>query len=552
MSADARDAPVVIVGAGPVGLSLALGLGHHGVRSIVLERKRELDPHSRALGILPRTMEIFRAWGVLDPFVDAGRLLTCVGIWPVGGSEPRTTLDLGAAQGPLTATPGILILPQDRTEGLLLELVRARGLADVRFGHEVTAVREDADGVAVEARDGESEAHEIRGAFVAGCDGAHSRVRTDLGWPLEGKTYPTRILLADVRLRDARDALPWPRLAPRRRGALAGIQFRPEHWRIICTLDPGHDPATAEREPFVAGLVAELFGPGPFDLVWSSPFNIHRRTSPGFRRGRIVLAGDAAHINSPAGGQGMNAGIQDAHNLAWKLARVLGGDDAEALLAAYDQERRGAVQENVERYTDLLTRLALLSGPLVRTLLVPAAALAVRQPFLLRQVAPRAGMLDTRYRRSPLLGGTDPLVGARAPDGDLDDAEGGRLRLHDLVARDAALLLFDDGRLPGWNPAAVGDVLRGIAGVRVVRLTAAGARLGPGDVRDATGQVWRAWRATGETCALVRPDAHVGWLARRPTVGEIRHGVARALGARAEDATDPARGPSSRTVSSST
>ena len=86
MSADARDAPVVIVGAGPVGLSLALGLGHHGVRSIVLERKRALDPHSRALGILPRTMEIFRAWGVLDPFVDAGRLLTCVGIWQVGGS----------------------------------------------------------------------------------------------------------------------------------------------------------------------------------------------------------------------------------------------------------------------------------------------------------------------------------------------------------------------------------------------------------------------------------------------------------------------------------
>jgi 2-polyprenyl-6-methoxyphenol hydroxylase-like FAD-dependent oxidoreductase len=535
----AHDAPVVIVGAGPVGLSLALGLGHHGVRSIVLERKRELDPHSRALGILPRTMEIFRAWDVLPPFVDAGRLLIRIGIWPVGRSEPRTTLDLGAAQGPLTATPGVLILPQDRTEALLLDLVRARGLADVRFGHEVTAVREDADGVAVAARDGEGHAHEIRGAFLAGCDGAHSRVRTELGWPLEGTTYPTRILLADVRLRDARDALPWPRLAPRRSGALAAIQFRPEHWRIICTLDSGHDPAIAESEPFVAGLVVELFGPGPFEAVWSSVFNIHRRTSPGFRRGRIVLAGDAAHINSPAGGQGMNAGIQDAHNLAWKLARVVGGDDAEALLAGYDQERRGAVQENVERYTDLLTRLVLLSGPLVRTLFVPAAAVAVRQPFLLRQIAPRAGMLDTRYRRSPLLGGGDRLVGARAPDGDLEDADGRRLRLHDLAARDAALLLFDDGRLPGWHPGAVADALRGIAGLRVVRVARAGSPVGPGDVRDAAGRVWKDWRATGETCALVRPDAHVGWLARRPTVQEIRRGVARALGARPSDETEP-------------
>ena len=135
--------------------------------------------------------------------------------------------------------------------------------------------------------------------------------------------------------------------------------------------------------------------------------------------------------------------------------------------------------------------------------------------------------------------GGDRLVGGRAPDGDLEDADGRRRRLHDLAARDAALLLFDDGRLPGWNPGAVADVLHGIAGLRVVRLARAGAQLEPGDVRDATGRVWKDWRATGETCALVRPDAHVGWLARRPTVEEIRRGVARALGARAAAETEP-------------
>lgn len=524
------DAPVVIAGAGPVGLSLALGLGHHGVRSIVLERKRELDPHSRALGILPRTMEVFRAWGVLEPLVDAGRLLTRVSVWQVGRAEPAVTLDLGAAQAPLTATPGALILPQDRTEAILLEQVRARGLADVRFGHEVVAVHDEGAGIVVQTHDAEGGRHEVRGAFLAGCDGAHSCVRTGLGWQLEGKTYPTRVLLADVRLRDARDTLPWPRVAGRSRGALGAIQYRAEHWRLICTLQTEDDAGVAASTTFVAPLVDELFGPGPFELVWSSVFNIHRRSSPGFRRGRVVLAGDAAHINSPAGGQGMNAGIQDAHNLAWKLATAHDGGDTEALLDSYDAERREAVQENVERYTDLLTRLAFLTGPVVRRLLVPAVTLAARQPFLLRQVTPRAGMLDTRYRRSPILVGTDRLVGSRAPDGDLEDADGHRLRLHDLAARHAALLLFDDGRLPGWHPVEVEDAVRGLPGVGVVRITHATAIPRGGDVRDVSGRVWQDWRATGETCALLRPDAHVGWLARRPAPEEIRRSVARALG----------------------
>lgn len=529
------DAPVVIAGAGPVGLALALGLGHHGVRSVVLERKRALDPHSRALGILPRTMEVFRAWNVLEPLVEGGRLLTRIAVWQVGHAEPVVTLDLGAAQALLTATPGVLILPQDRTEAILLEQVRARGLADVRFGHEVVDVHDEGAGIVVRAHDADGGRHEVQGAFLAGCDGAHSRVRTELGWQLEGTTYPTRVLLADVRVRDARDALPWPRVAGRARGALGAIQYRTEHWRIICALgtedeDDADGLASGAR---VAPLVEELLGPGPFDLVWSSVFNIHRRSSPGFRRGRVVLAGDAAHINSPAGGQGMNAGIQDAHNLAWKLASALDGGDVETLLDSYDAERRAAVQENVERYTDLLTRLAFLTGPLVRRLLVPAVTAAARQPFLLRQVTPRAGMLDTRYRRSPILVGTDRLVGRRAPDGDLEDADGRRLRLLDLAALRPALLLFDDGRLPGWRPADVQDVLGDVGGVAVVRVVHAAAVPRGGDVRDVSGRVWRDWRATGQMCALVRPDGHVGWLARRPAPDEIRRSVIRTLGRKA-------------------
>ncbi|MGH7278034.1 MAG: FAD-dependent monooxygenase [Candidatus Rokuibacteriota bacterium] len=521
-------APVVIAGAGPVGLALAVGLAHHGVRSVVLEESPRLSEHSKAPGILPRTLEILAAWGLLDRFLDRGFLLSRPQLWMPGRDRPLLTIDL-TPLGEMTIVPGVLILPQHRTEQLLLEAAHGSGLADIRFDHRVTGLEQDASGVTVTAETPGGRV-DVPGQYLVGCDGAHSTVREGLGLPLEGKTYPARLLLADVRVADAREALPWPRVTAQDGQVLGGVKIEPGLWRLIATVAPTVTDEDAASVSHVAALVDALLGPGPFELVWASTFHIHCRTSPAFRRGRVLLAGDAAHINSPAGGQGMNGGIQDAHNLAWKLARTLAGGQEEALLASYEAERRPVILTNVDRYTDLLTRTVLLAPRVVRLGVLAVARLVLGHWVARRRLLRRAGMLDTRYRASPIISGAGRLLGARAPDARVM-RDGAPLRLHDLVARDAALLLFDDGRLPGWDAHQIRGRLRAIDGLAIVRVAKTEAAAAPGAIVDVEGAVWGDWTPRSGTAALVRPDAHVGWMAERPTLEELAAGVARALGA---------------------
>ncbi|MGH7390536.1 MAG: FAD-dependent monooxygenase [Candidatus Rokuibacteriota bacterium] len=522
--------PVAIAGAGPVGLALACALGHHGVGCVVLEEDEALSRHSKAPGVLPRTLEIFRAWGVLDRFLDAGTLLTRPSVWSPGGREPIVTIDLGPLEE-MTAVPGLLIIPQNRTEALLRDHAVARGLADLRFGHRVTGFEQGDAGVSVAVEPVTGAPYRVECEVLVGCDGPHSIVRETLGWRLEGKTYPTRLVLADVRLGGERNDVPWPRVVAEGDEFHAAIRLGPDLWRIIGTVASGvtGDEATAERD--VARRVERLFEAVPVELLWADVFRIHRRTSPGFRRGRVLLAGDAGHINSPAGGQGMNSGIQDAHNLGWKLARALAGGAREPLLASYEEERRAVIVANVERYTDLLTRGFLLAPPLLRRGTLAAARFAISQPPLLRRLLRRAAMLDARYPRSSLISGRGASLGARAEDGPVTLPDGRHARLLDLVSRDAALLLFQDLSLPAWNAPEVEEIVSDVPGLRVWRLvSSARSPAGPADVVDDTGGLWRRWRPAPGSAALIRPDGHVGWLAERPSPDALRAGVQRALG----------------------
>jgi len=522
-----NEAPVLIVGGGPVGLALALGLARHSVRSILFETKSEIDPHSRALGILPRTLEIFRSWGIYDRFVSQGEFLSKVRVWIAGRPSPAFEADLSVLKK-ITVANGILIIPQNQTETLLLESVRAADHTEVLLGHKVTRFQQDHEGVWVDVQTASGEPKSYRGRYLVGCDGAHSVVRQELGWELVGKTYPTRILLADIRIQDERDQLPYPLLAPGVSGLLAGLRYQPQHWRMIATLNPDEKEETALEPSSIHARIVQLFGEGSHEQLWSSVFHIHCRTSPHFRQSRVMLAGDAAHINSPAGGQGMNSGIHDAHNLAWKLARVLAGADAESLLASYETERRETILKSVDRYTDLLTRYGIGAPEFVRN--ITGALLSFLPRFgLISLVAPKMGMLDATYTQSTIVSGHGHWVGQRAPDGELIAPNGTQIRLLDLAGPQPVLLLFDEGRLPGWDPDRIKQHFQNINDLKVVLL------LPPKTPRTdgayvALDPLWRIWNAAWGMAVLVRPDGHVGWMQRRPTFAELDEGVRKALG----------------------
>lgn len=489
---------VLIVGAGPTGLSLALGLARSGVPSTVLEQKRQLDPHSRATVILPRTLEIFAQWGVLHRFVEAGNRVAHIRLRRAPKGEQIVHFDFTDLTND-TATPFALALPQDRTEHLLLDAVIATGMVDVRFDTRVLRFDQDARGIELRVQSPEGE-HELNGDFLVGADGAHSIVRGTLGLELEGKTYPTRALLADVRVPPEVDQTEfWPALLDE--GLVVGIRFGDGIFRIVAdAVDKGVDEKTIDRH--VDQLTRRLFGVPATETIWQQIYQKHQRSAPRFRVGRALLAGDAAHLNSPAGGQGMNSGIGDAHNLAWKLARAANDPhaDVEALLESYSQERWGYVDREVQPTTDLAERFE--SAPaFLRVSLVWLGDKFLSVGKSAPGIARRVSMLDVVYRRSALLASAAP-VGIRIPD--VIGGDGRRL----LGEQWSAVVLH----------AGYADAARQLASALELPLI-------DGDVAKLTKFFGR-----DRFVALIRPDRIVGWLGGAGAV-DIEAGAA-ALGVR--------------------
>jgi 2-polyprenyl-6-methoxyphenol hydroxylase-like FAD-dependent oxidoreductase len=270
--------PVIIAGAGPVGLSLALGLARRGVRSVVLEKEVSLKPYSRAILIPTRTLEIFREWEILDAFLPVGDFRPHFTVYEARTSQPLMRWEFDVLSD-VVATPGLLFIPQDRTEQLLLDRVRNAGLSRVEFGKEVVGFRPNRDDVTVEVHGPAGERSERCGRYLVGCDGAHSAVRHHLGLTLEGETYDVRMLLADVSLPERERTLPTPRFATDLATPLALLRFDEARWRIIGSLRPGESEADAVTKESVAERLRALVGPGPFELQWASTFHIHRRPS---------------------------------------------------------------------------------------------------------------------------------------------------------------------------------------------------------------------------------------------------------------------------------
>jgi 2-polyprenyl-6-methoxyphenol hydroxylase-like FAD-dependent oxidoreductase len=475
--------PVAIAGAGPVGLATALGLARAGVPSTVLEKKAQLDPHSRATVILPRTLEVFRQWGVLEALVERGNRVPHVRLREPDDDHQILHIDFTKLVDD-TAAMFALAIPQDRTERVLLDAVEKTGLVDVRFDTEVLAVEQDGSGVRLRSRTGGIERSEAVDHLVA-ADGARSTVRAALGVELVGKTYPTPAMLADVRIAPERDRTDvWPTLLAHR-GIVVGIRFGDRIWRIIeqAVDDTLDGPALHDH---IAALAQELFGAGPVEVIWHSVYRKHERRAPRFRYGRILLAGDAAHLNSPAGGQGMNSGVQDAHNLAWKLAAAVRdpGAHADALLESYSEERTSLVGRYVQPMTDVLERFQ-TARPHRRVALTRALEAFAGMGRSSGTLTRRFSMLDVRYGRSRLLSGHGAGVGRRVPDALTHDGA----RIYSAMPSGAILWAGEES-----GPKALA------------------ARLGIPAVNGDLAELTRFFDSA-EYVALVRPDHIVGAVA---------------------------------------
>lgn len=419
----ATDTDVLIVGAGPVGLFLANECARHGLRWRLIETRSSQSEHSKALAIFPRTLEVFDMAGVVSPFLETANRVTWVAM--VAHQRQLARINFTPEETPY---PFVAMVPQDVTERLLVEELRRKGGAveyDTTF---LTAVQQDNHVRATLDRKGER--LELTAAFVVGCDGAHSAVRHLLNLPFEGAQYDVTFMLADV---ETNETLPADemQLCPSEFGPLAIFPMSATRRRIVATIEKAEDDAPsldlvrktmAERAP--AGIEA-------LSLRWSSYFRVHHRQVGHLRVGRMFIAGDAAHIHSPFGGQGMNTGLQDVWNLAWKLGLVVRGRGSDQLLDSYEAERRPVIKQ-VIAMTDLMTKAMGTPSKLaeaVRDTVIPVV-LRVK-PFEHRFVE-TLSQLSVAYGGSPIVEG----AGKRYFDDSMRDGR--------AIAGRFLLLLGDD------------------------------------------------------------------------------------------------------------
>ena len=377
------ETEVIIVGAGPVGLLLAAELRLAGVSTVVLERAEAPAPHPRALGLHARTLEQLAMRGLQEPFLAAG---VRVPSWHFGFLRER--LDLTRLDSPY---PFLLAFPQNRTEAILEQRARQLG-ARVLRGVPVTGLTQDADGVRVSVEDGPG----WRAAWVVGADGAGSTVRRSAGIDFPGTDADTYAYLGDVRA----DAPPAPGYGVQSsRGALI-VAPLPGGLLRFTGYDP-EDQAAGRRELTLDELreITTRIGGTDFGLhdpAWLSRFGNATRVAAQYRKGRVLLAGDAAHMHFPAGGVGLNLGLQDAMNLGWKLAAVVRGRAGDDLLDTYHDERHRWA-EDVAEHTLAQTALITATSPTGQALRHLLGDLIERLPDLSLTLARRLAGIDVRY-----------------------------------------------------------------------------------------------------------------------------------------------------------
>ncbi|MCF1599285.1 FAD-dependent monooxygenase [Streptomyces muensis] len=495
---------VLVVGAGPTGLALAAQLRAHAARFRIVDRSLDRVRESRALGIQPRTLEALAGFGVTDRLVDLGNPAMRLRLHLARRTTTVRLFDIGVTDTPY---PFLLFLSQAETESVLGEHLSARGVT-VERGTELVRAERRGPGVVCRLRGRDGAEEVVTARHVVGCDGAHSTVRAQAGIGFEGYAYPRTYVLADL---DVGGLEPGAVHSYMTRGGVL-IFFplgSPAPWRMLA-VRPSDAPDGEVTLPLLRRIADRYGADGSAlrDPVWMTDFRLHNRGAGHYRSGPFFLAGDAAHIHSPAGAQGMNTGIQDALNLGWKLALVCRGAAPEELLETYGSERL-PVGHAVRRFTDRAFVIGTSPHPVLRFArerLVPRLApLAMRAKAPRRRIFRTVSELGIHYRGSPLstTATRPPRHGPRAGDR-LPDLP------HGLQARIAApgwhLLLTGPSHL--WPDERLAPLLAGRADLLTVH------RLGDQG----------PWPDVAQ--GLVRPDGHLGYVARGADLAGLRAYVA--------------------------
>ncbi|WP_315757244.1 MULTISPECIES: FAD-dependent oxidoreductase [unclassified Bradyrhizobium] len=509
--------PVVVVGAGPVGLSFAIDLAQRGHAVVVLDDADRIGEGSRAICFSKRSLEYWDRLGVGDRMVDKGV------VWNVGRifHGPSELYQFNLLPEPGHKRPAFINLQQFYAEAYLVDRVNALPEISLRWRNKVTALEQRNDHVVltIETPDGP---YRLSAQYVIACDGARSSLRQMVGAGFSGKVFEDQFLIADVRMTAEFPTERWFWFDPPfHAGRSALLHRQPDNvWRIDLQLSRYADPNVEKQPENVRPRIARMLGHDQFEFEWISLYKFQCRRMERFIHGRVVFAGDSAHQVSPFGARGANSGLEDAENLAWKLDRVLRGTSPAALLETYHLERSAAADENIRestRATDFMAPNSHQEARLRKVVL----ALARDTEFGKRMVNGGRLSVPSVYQ-TPLSTEDDevwhsgPRPGTSMPDAPLETADGRHLHLTDAFnaqGRRFTLLSFANGEAIDV-PDDVGVVSIG----------------GPNGLADGEGFAGKRYGAEPGTSYLLRPDGYVAARFRHPRRAAIAAAVARASG----------------------
>lgn len=495
--------PVIIVGSGPIGLCTALEFARFKIPFLVLEEDSSVSTAPKAGTLMPRTLEVFDQVGVAEDVLKASLRFDRIDFVDRQSDKVLVHVDMHLLHN-VTSYPFVVNIPQHELEPILLNHVQNSGYGQVLFNHKLVDLTQDEQGcqVRVETPTGQQT---FEADYVVGCDGGRSSVRKLIDVQMEGKTYPERFIVIDTKVPlDQR---------PGRKLTYLSYVFDPEEWvitvrqphfwRFLFPVPEGTpDPDQAEMDRKVRLAIGDL----PLEILDSSIYKVHHRSAAKFRVGRVFLAGDAAHLITPVGGLGLNTGIGDANNVAWKLSYVMKGQAPDDLLDTYESERQPIARHNAMNLADRNRRYIMMKNPIRRMVRNIVLSFVERSQKLMWRTALGGSLLGSSYSQVKHLPDT-VLSGDRAPDGDLMNSFGRTVRLHSLIGAQFVALTFADARDLPQMPAVDSPYIRHYLVTPSDAPHDSGLR--ERSFLDPGGRMAKTFGVTAGETVLIRPDGHV-------------------------------------------